>query len=846
MTEREQRGSQWVNGAYGAPVGGAPGRRTLTQSLPAGREAAPLGEVAPFGPVDPPGEAARPSDPGADPFGLHLLGSSHSPSPDAAASAARAGLGDVSHVRLHDDAPAHTVAEAHDARALTIGADVYFGAGEYAPGTPDGDRLLGHELAHTAQQRGADVLAPAAKLRASSADDASEAEADEAGDAFAAASAGHAVTPIAITATPAALAFDRKRGRSAPAPGINAAIKVTAYTESGDAIEWTSRARWDGQLPVLYRGTRTGKAWTWDNSGATSVKVNTNESGAGGERVEPWATGHGAVRVTINVVTIDDVTALDALDLLDYRDPKKRGALAKHRSDALGHALPEEHAGDGSIDKVTPESKSTTTRRRDPGDGKAGHESSTVRPPDTSSSPDRPHAGPGAEAGRGSGDQHRDGAESDDAANLDAEIADEAAEADADDAALDAATDQFLDAMGLSSEDGEDGEGGEGDHAGGSPDGRTGDDTAADGTGKGGDRARHGGGVHRSKYARDLDGVDAEHDDAPGGAKDHSAADGRIGGEEGGRKGGVRGGGGFEIFGFSISVPASLSGAVEVALIIDEGNIIGFGPRMVTKAASEATEKLVERGGTAALRRSLKRAAAEEAARSMRAMRKEIVAARNAAKKLPAKQLTKRQQQLLKEWGHLTAAETKRAMKVTHWELQRRYFHSALKSAKSEARTLRRAIRRTKDLRKRAALNHRLEAMDHLAEAAQVQPIAGRLPIGHRFAGRDFPRGKLPKKYRAKGLHIDADGFPEFEPYALTLPNGKKSVHIEYTGGRSADFAAANQAAKLDETPVGYVWHHHQKLGEMMLVPEDLHDAVKHTGGVATYKHAHGVEDYGK
>ncbi len=842
MTEREQRGSERVNGADGAPVGGTPGRRTLTQSLPAGRgQAAPLVGAAPFGPVDPPGDAARPGDPSADPFGLHLLGSSQGPSPGAAAAATRAGLGDVSHVRLHDDARAHAVADAHDARALTIGADVYFGAGEYAPGTPDGDRLLGHELAHTAQQHGADALAPAAKLRASSAGDASEAEADRAGDTFAAASAGHAVTPIAITATPAALAFDRKRGRSAPAPGINAAIKVTAYTEAGDAIEWTSRARWAGALPVLYRGTRTGKAWTWDNSGAASVKVNTNESGAGGERVEPWATGHGAVRVTINVVSLDDVTSLDALDLLDYQDPKKRGALAKHRSDALGHALPEEHAGDGSIDKVTPESKSPTARLRDPGDGKAGRESSTVRSPDATSSPDGPHAEPGAETGHGSGEKHRDGTESDDATNLDAEIADEDAEADADDAALDAATDQFLDAMGLSDEDGEDGEGGNGDHAGGSPDGRTGDDTAADGTGKGGDRAKRGGGVHRSKYARDLDGVDAEHDDALGGAKDHGAEDGRVGGEEGGRKGGVRGGGGFEIFGFSISVPAALSGAVEVALIIDEGNILSFGPRMVTRAASEATEKLVKTGGTAALRRSLKRAAAEEAARSMRAIRKEIQAAR----KLPEKQLSKRQRQLLKEWGSLTAAEAKRAMRVTAWELQRRYFQSALKSAKSEARALRKAIKRTKDLKRRSALTHRLERMDRLTEAAQVQPIAGRLPIGHRFAGRDFPAKRLPKRYRSKGLHIDADGFPEFEPYAKTLPNGKKSVRIEYTGGREADFAAANAAAKLDETPAGYVWHHHQRMGEMILIPRDLHDAVKHTGGVATYKHMHGVEDYG-
>lgn len=31
----------------------------------------------------------------------------------------------------------------------------------------------------------------------------------------------------------------------------------------------------------------------------------------------------------------------------------------------------------------------------------------------------------------------------------------------------------------------------------------------------------------------------------------------------------------------------------------------------------------------------------------------------------------------------------------------------------------------------------------------------------------------------------------------------------------------------------------------MLLVPKDLHDRVKHTGGAATYKHTSGVAHYG-
>jgi hypothetical protein len=38
------------------------------------------------------------------------------------------------------------------AQAFTHGADVYMGAGKYAPGSSDGQRLLAHELTHVVQQ----------------------------------------------------------------------------------------------------------------------------------------------------------------------------------------------------------------------------------------------------------------------------------------------------------------------------------------------------------------------------------------------------------------------------------------------------------------------------------------------------------------------------------------------------------------------------------------------------------------------------------------------------------------------------------------------------------------------
>src|SRR2546423_5329033 len=61
---------------------------------------------------------------------------------------------DFSKVRLHTDARAAQSAQAVNAAAYTVGSDVVFGAGECAPETSKGSRLLAHELTHVAQQAG--------------------------------------------------------------------------------------------------------------------------------------------------------------------------------------------------------------------------------------------------------------------------------------------------------------------------------------------------------------------------------------------------------------------------------------------------------------------------------------------------------------------------------------------------------------------------------------------------------------------------------------------------------------------------------------------------------------------
>src|SRR5688572_8546075 len=58
-------------------------------------------------------------------------------------------------VRVHTDGRAAKSARAVSALAYTVGRDVVFGDGQYAPTTGRGERLLAHELAHVVQQRSA-------------------------------------------------------------------------------------------------------------------------------------------------------------------------------------------------------------------------------------------------------------------------------------------------------------------------------------------------------------------------------------------------------------------------------------------------------------------------------------------------------------------------------------------------------------------------------------------------------------------------------------------------------------------------------------------------------------------
>ena len=88
---------------------------------------------------------------------------------------------DFGRVRVHADNRAAESARAVNAKAYTVGSNVVFASGQYAPGANGGRELMAHELAHTVQQSDATVLSRS--LEIGEAHEYSEVEADRAAHA---------------------------------------------------------------------------------------------------------------------------------------------------------------------------------------------------------------------------------------------------------------------------------------------------------------------------------------------------------------------------------------------------------------------------------------------------------------------------------------------------------------------------------------------------------------------------------------------------------------------------------------------------------------------------------------
>jgi hypothetical protein len=103
---------------------------------------------------------------------------------------------DLSSVKVGTSGESAAAAEQLGARAFTVGNEIHFNAGEFAPGTREGDRLIAHELTHAVQgqragvqrkeEPSADATQDTGGVEVSQPGDPAEQEADAVGDHVAA------------------------------------------------------------------------------------------------------------------------------------------------------------------------------------------------------------------------------------------------------------------------------------------------------------------------------------------------------------------------------------------------------------------------------------------------------------------------------------------------------------------------------------------------------------------------------------------------------------------------------------------------------------------------------------
>lgn len=103
--------------------------------------------------------------------------------PKDVAARLSAALGvDISDAVIHTDAAAAEAAKAVNAHAFATGKDVFFAAGQFNPGTKEGDELLAHELTHVVQDaEGRIPVATGEGLTVSTPNQSHEREAERAG-----------------------------------------------------------------------------------------------------------------------------------------------------------------------------------------------------------------------------------------------------------------------------------------------------------------------------------------------------------------------------------------------------------------------------------------------------------------------------------------------------------------------------------------------------------------------------------------------------------------------------------------------------------------------------------------
>lgn len=127
--------------------------------------------------------------------------------------------------------------------------------------------------------------------------------------------------------------------------------------------------------------------------------------------------------------------------------------------------------------------------------------------------------------------------------------------------------------------------------------------------------------------------------------------------------------------------------------------------------------------------------------------------------------------------------------------------------------------------------------------------LTNRYPINARYAGGKWRNGdvsKMPLGFYKKydDIYFNDRGFPIFDKHVFKFKDSSGAgtrvadVVIKPTGSRWKDFREADKAFNIDRKfrkENNLVWHHHEETGRMQLIPKDLHNVVRHSGGWAIW-----------
>jgi hypothetical protein len=198
---------------------------------------------------------------------------------------------DFSRVRVHTDARAAESAGAVNALAYTVGNDVVFAGGQYAPSTNTGRKLLAHELAHTIQQ-GDSTASPPHTLEVSGSEDTLEEKAEHAAQLF----ANH--QPVSVAAGTGPRLARQKGGEEKEKPEAKAPDSAVGPSATGTQAQAAqagqSSASASSSVTIPTCTSTAVNQWIKDPKGQEVFGL-TTLSGAGGTapefKVEPAPSG---------------------------------------------------------------------------------------------------------------------------------------------------------------------------------------------------------------------------------------------------------------------------------------------------------------------------------------------------------------------------------------------------------------------------------------------------------------------------------------------------------------------------------------------------------------------------